>query len=250
VAEALIATDGLTRRFGALAAVSGVSLAFEEGRVHAVIGPNGAGKSTFLNLLSGELRATAGRVLLRGEDVTRVSPDRLSRLGVGRAYQTANLFADLSCGSCVWLAAQSRLPSSMRFFRPADRYAQVGVRASRALEACDLSHRRAAIAGQLSYGEQRQLEIAMVLATEPSLLLLDEPLAGLGHDEALRIVALLREVAKGRTVVLVEHDMDAVFSISDTVTVLVDGRVLVSGAPGEVRRSAAVRDAYLGAEVA
>ncbi len=249
MAEALIETEGLTRRFGALAAVNGVSLAFEKGRVHAVIGPNGAGKSTFLNLLSGELRATSGRVLLGGEDVTRASPDRLSRLGVGRAYQTANLFPDLSCGDCVWLAAQSRLPSSMLFFRPADRYPQVGVRAARALEACGLSQRRSAIAGQLSYGEQRQLEIAMVLATEPSLLLLDEPLAGLGHDEALRIVALMREVAKGRTVILVEHDMDAVFSISDSVTVLVDGRVLVTGAPEEIRRSAAVRDAYLGGEV-
>src|SRR5437763_4465393 len=133
--EPLLQTRNLTRRFGALAAVNGVSLAFEALRVHAVIGPNGAGKSTFLNLLSGELRATSGRVLLRGEDVTRASPDRLSRLGVGRAYQTANLFPDLTCGSCVWLAAQSRLPSSMRFFKPADRYAQVGVGVARALEA-------------------------------------------------------------------------------------------------------------------
>jgi len=250
VAEALIETRGLTRRFGALAAVDGVSLSFEKGRLHAVIGPNGAGKSTFLNLLSGELRASAGRVLLGGADVTRAPPDRLSRLGVGRAYQTANLFPELSCGDCVWLAAQSRLPSSMHFFRPAERYSQVGVRAARALEACGLGQRSAAIAGQLSYGEQRQLEIAMVLATDPVLLLLDEPLAGLGHDEALRVVALLREVARGRTTILVEHDMDAVFSISDSVTVLVDGRVLVSGKPEEIRRSAAVRDAYLGGDFA
>lgn len=249
MAEVLLRAEALTRRFGALAAVDGVSLAFESGRVHAVIGPNGAGKSTFLNLLSGELRATSGRVLLRGEDVTRASPDRLSRLGVGRAYQTANLFPELCCADCVWLAAQSRLPSSMLFFRPAERYSQVAVRASRALEACGLSQRRTAIAGQLSYGEQRQLEIAMVLASEPSLLLLDEPLAGLGHDEARRILSLLREVARGRTVILVEHDMEAVFSISDAVTVLVDGRVLVTGSPEEIRRSAAVREAYLGEEL-
>jgi branched-chain amino acid transport system ATP-binding protein len=250
VAEALIETRGLTRKFGALAAVDGVSLSFEKGRLHAVIGPNGAGKSTFLNLLSGELRATSGRVLLGGADVTRAPPDRLSRLGVGRAYQTANLFPELTCGDCVWLAAQSRLPSSMLFFRPAERYSQVGVRAARALDACGLSQRRSAIAGQLSYGEQRQLEIAMVLATDPVLLLLDEPLAGLGHDEALRVVALLREVARSRTAILVEHDMDAVFSISDTVTVLVDGRVLASGTPEEIRRSAAVREAYLGGDSA
>ena len=228
--EVLLQTEALTRRFGALSAVDGVSLAFEEGRVHALIGPNGAGKSTFLNLLSGELRATAGLIRFRGADVTRTAPDRLSRMGLGRTYQ-------------------SRLPSSMSFFRSAERYAQVGVRAARALEWCGLAARGDAIAGRLSYGEQRQLEIAMMLATEPSLLLLDEPLAGLGHDEALRIVELLRKVARGRTVVLVEHDMDAVFSISDAVTVLVDGRVLATGSPSEIRASAAVREAYLGEEI-
>jgi branched-chain amino acid transport system ATP-binding protein len=250
VPEPLLLTEALTRRFGALAAVDGVSLAFEEGRVHAVIGPNGAGKSTFLNLLSGELRATQGQVRFRGLDVTRATPDELSRLGIGRSYQTANLFPELSCADCAWLAAQSRLPSSMRFFRPAERYAEVGDRAARALDVCGLSGRRPALAGQLSYGEQRQLEIAMMLATEPTLLLLDEPLAGLGHDEARRVVALLTEVARGRTVILVEHDMEAVFSISDTVTVLVDGQVLERGSPDQVRNSAAVREAYLGEEIA
>jgi branched-chain amino acid transport system ATP-binding protein len=250
VAEPLLETLGLTRRFGALAAVDGVSLAFQEGRVHAVIGPNGAGKSTFLNLLSGELRATSGQIRFRGEDVTRATPDRLSRIGIGRSYQTANLFTGLSCAGCVWLAAQSRLRSSMLFFRPAERYAEVGARAGRALEASGLAQRHATVAGQLSYGEQRQLEIAMMLATEPSLLLLDEPLAGLGHDEALRVMELLRKVARGRTVVLVEHDMDAVFSVSDAVTVLVDGRVLITGSPAEIRASTAVREAYLGEEVA
>lgn len=250
MAEPLLATEGLTRRFGALRAVDAVSLAFEEGRVHAVIGPNGAGKSTFLNLLSGELRASRGRIRYRGEDVTEATPDRLSRIGIGRTYQTANLFADLSSEGCVWLAAQSRSGSSMRFFQPAARLAEVATRVDRALSACGLRDRRGVTAAQLSYGEQRQLELAMVLATEPVLLLLDEPLAGLGHDEALRVVELIREVARGRTVVLVEHDMDAVFRISDSVTVLVDGRVLVTGSPAEVRASAAVREAYLGEETA
>jgi len=250
VAEPLLQTEQLTRRFGALSALNDVSLAFEEGRVHAVIGPNGAGKSTFLNLLSGELRATSGRVRFRGLDVTTARPDELSRLGIGRSYQTANLFPDLRCGDCVWLAAQSRLPSSMRFLRPAERYAGVAERTERALDRCGISARRTALAGQLSYGEQRQLEIAMVLATEPTVLLLDEPLAGLGHDEALRVVDLLRGISRGRTVILVEHDMDAVFSISDTVTVLVDGRVLETGSPEQIRTSPRVRDAYLGEEVA
>jgi len=236
--------EELTRRFGALAAVDGVSLAFEAAKVHAVIGPNGAGKSTLLAMLSGELRATAGRVRLRGADVTHFPPDRLSRMGVGRSYQTANVFPELTCEECMWLAAQSRAHTSMIFFSPAARIAG----AERALQACGLMARRSTRAGELSYGEQRQLEIGMVLATEPSLLLLDEPLAGLGHDEALRIVALLREVARDRTLVLVEHDMDAVFSIADTVTVLVGGRVLERGSPEQVRASPAVREAYLGTE--
>ena len=250
MAEPLLRTENLTRRFGALGAVKDVSLSFEEGRVHAVIGPNGAGKSTFLNLLSGELRATSGRVRFRGLDVTRASPDELSRLGIGRSYQTTNLFPELCCGDCVWLAAQSRLPSSMRFFRAAERYAEVEERTARALDACGLSSRRPAIAGQLSYGEQRQLEIAMMLATEPALLLLDEPLAGLGHDEGRRVLDLLRRAASGRTAILVEHDMDAVFSVADTVTVLVDGSVLESGSPEQIHKSARVREAYLGGEIA
>ena len=227
----MLETENLCRRFGALAAVDGVSLGFEAGKVHAVIGPNGAGKSTLLAMLSGELRPTSGRVRLRGADVTRSSPDELSRLGVGRSYQTANIFRELNCSECVWLAAH------------ADEE-----RAARALEACGLSMRRGVRAGELSYGEQRQLEIAMVLATAPSLLLLDEPLAGLGHDEALRVVELLREVRRDRTLILVEHDMDAVFSIADTVTVLVGGRLLERGSPSDIRASRAVREAYLGEE--
>ncbi|MCA1827791.1 MAG: ABC transporter ATP-binding protein [Myxococcales bacterium] len=238
----MLETEALCRRFGALAAVDGVSLSFEAGKIHALIGPNGAGKSTLLALLSGELRATSGRVRLRGVDVTHHSPDRLSRLGIGRSYQTANVFAELSGAECVWLAAQSRAP--MRLLSRAGRLPG----AERALDACGLSSRRAIRASELSYGEQRQLEIAMVLATEPSLLLLDEPLAGLGHDEAQRIVALLREVARDRTMILVEHDMDAVFSIADTVTVLVGGRVLERGTPQAIRASRAVREAYLGEE--
>jgi len=238
----MLEIDSLSRRFGALAAVDGVSIAFESGKVHAIIGPNGAGKSTLLAMLCGELRATSGRVRLGGVDVTRFSPDRLSRLGVGRSYQTPNVFSELTCAECVWLAAQSRAP--MRFFSSAGEVAG----AERALQACGLALRRLTRAGELSYGEQRQLEIGMVLATAPSLLLLDEPLAGLGHDEALRVVALLREVARDRTLLLVEHDMDAVFSIADTVTVLVGGRVLERGTPQQIRASRAVRDAYLGEE--
>ena len=248
MAEALLETVALTRRFGALAAVDDVSLAFERGSLHAVIGPNGAGKSTLLNLLSGELRLSSGSVRFGGEDVTRRGPDELSRLGIGRSYQTPNLFPELTCFGCVWLAAQSRAP--MRFLRGADKDAATAARASQALRACRLAGRGESLASELSYGEQRQLELGMVLATEPSLLLLDEPLAGLGHAEALAVVELLREVARDHTLVLVEHDMDAVFSLADTVTVLVNGRVLETGAPSQIRRSARVREAYLGEEEA
>ena len=248
MAEPILELRELSRRFGALRATDAVSLAFEQGRVHAIIGPNGAGKSTLLNLMSGELRADGGSVRFRGEDVTRAPPDRLSRLGIGRSFQTATVLGDLTCEESLRLAAQSRLRSSMRFFRSAVRYPEVNARADRALQACRLPARRAVRARDLSYGERRQLDIGMMLATEPSLLLLDEPLAGLGHDEALAIVDLLREVAKDHTLVLVEHDMDAVFSLADAVTVLVNGRVLETGAPEQVRRSAAVREAYLGEE--
>jgi branched-chain amino acid transport system ATP-binding protein len=248
VGEAVLETIGLSRRFGALAAVDGVSLAFARGEAHAVIGPNGAGKSTFLNLLSGELRATSGTVRVGGIDVTGATPDRISRLGVGRSYQTANVFAELTCGECLWLAAQSRERTSMLFFRPARSHVQVEARAERALEACGLAARRATRAGELSYGEQRQLEIGMVLATDPKVLLLDEPLAGLGHEEASTVIALLGTIRAARTVVLVEHDMDAVFSFADRVTVLVSGRVLETGSPHAIRASARVREAYLGAE--
>ena len=232
MAETILQTRDLSRRFGALAAVDSVSLAFERGRVHAVIGPNGAGKSTFLNVLSGELRPTSGSVSYRGIDITRAPPERISRLGIGRSYQTANVFSDRTCAECVWLAAHAHRREG-----------------SDALLLCGLADRSAALAGQLSYGEQRQLEIAMILATGPGLLLLDEPLAGLGHDEAARILELLRRLAKDHTLVLVEHDMDAVFSIADVITVLVNGRVLETGAPAQIRRSPAVREAYLGSEL-
>ena len=244
MAEGLLETEGLTRRFGALAAVDGVSLSIERGTVHAIIGPNGAGKSTLLNLLSGELLATSGRVRFRGKDVTRAPPDVLSRMGIGRSYQTANVFPELTCAECVWLAAHSRVPApSWRGDDP-----EAAVRGEAALRACGLAGRHLSRAFELSYGEQRQLEIAMMLATDPELLLVDEPLAGLGHDEARKVLALLREVARERTLVLIEHDMDAVFAVAQTVTVLVNGRLLETGPPGAIRESPRVREAYLGEE--
>jgi branched-chain amino acid transport system ATP-binding protein len=165
-------------------------------------------------------------------------------MGIGRSYQTANVFPELTCAECVWLAAHSRGPAtSWRRDDP-----ETAVRGEAALRACGLAGRRGSRAFELSYGEQRQLEIAMMLATDPELLLVDEPLAGLGHDEARMVLALLREVARERTLVLIEHDMDAVFAVAQTVTVLVNGRILESGPPGAIHESPRVREAYLGEE--
>ena len=165
---------------------------------------------------------------------------------MGRSYQKTNIFPQFTCRQNCWLASQSRLPTSMRFFRPAHRLRAVGDRADRALELCALQDRRDTPAAAMSYGEQRQLEIAMMLATEPELLLLDEPLAGMGAQESAQVIELLRELAREHTLILIEHDMDAVFSIADRITVMVNGRVLETGDPETIRASRAVREAYLG----
>jgi branched-chain amino acid transport system ATP-binding protein len=248
MAEAILRTDRLTKKFGGLTAVGDVSLAVEAGRIHAVIGPNGAGKTTLLNLLSGELRPSFGRVWFAGQEITGASPDRVSRRGIGRSFQRTNVFAELTCLENCWIAAQSRLKTSMRFFRPARRLDGVRREAERVLEVCGLAARRDTAAAAMSHGERRQLEIAMMLATRPRLMLMDEPLAGMGTRESEHVVALLRELARDTTIVLIEHDMDAVFSVADAITVMVNGRVLESGPPAHIRASAEVRKAYLGEE--
>jgi branched-chain amino acid transport system ATP-binding protein len=248
MSEPVLATEGLTRYFGGLAAVSGVTLACEQGRIHAVIGPNGAGKSTLVNMLSGDLVPSGGRITLRGADVTGLAAHRISRLGVGRSYQKTNIFLPFTAFENCRLAAQSRLPSSMRFFRPARAYRALDETAERALAAAGLADRRRVIAEALSHGEQRQLEIAMTLATDSSVLLLDEPLAGMGAEESARMVELLRRLRASHAILLVEHDMDAVFSLADRLTVMVNGMVLAGGSPDEIRANPAVQEAYLGGE--
>jgi branched-chain amino acid transport system ATP-binding protein len=250
MSEILLETVSLSKSFGALAAVSGVSLRFHRGEVHALIGPNGAGKTTFLNLLSGELRPSGGHVYFKGRDITSATPDRISRLGVGRSFQKTTLFPGLSCLESAEVAAQSRLGSSMRFFRPASRLTDVTARAERALAHAGIGHLRDQIASAMSYGEQRQLELALILATEPELLLLDEPLAGLGQEESHRAVALISRLAQDHTLILIEHDMDAVFQVADVLTVMVGGSVLMTGTVDEVRRSRAVQEVYLGEDTA
>ena len=250
MSEVLLSARALTKRFGGLAAVNAVSLDLWRGRIHAVIGPNGAGKSTLSHLLAGDLAPTEGKVQLAGREVTGWPPEKISRAGLGRSYQKTNIFLPFSVWDNVHLAAQSRAQHAGRWLRRAQGFAATRERCERALELAGLMPRRDAIAGTISHGEQRQLEIAMCLATDPQVLLLDEPLAGMGHAEAERMVELLLRLKADHAMLLVEHDMDAVFALADHLTVMVNGQVIASGTPPEVRADAAVQAAYLGDESA
>jgi branched-chain amino acid transport system ATP-binding protein len=244
--DAILQVTSLTRRFGGLTAVDDVTLSLSRGAIHALIGPNGAGKSTLVNLLSGELTPGSGSIMLRGEEIAGLPPHRVSRMGVGRSYQKTNIFPRFSAFENCRLAAQSRRPRPFALFREALAFNDVNVQAREALQLAGLSRRADAPAQGLSHGEQRQLEIAMSLAGSPEVLLLDEPLAGMGAEESARMVALLQSLRAGHAILLVEHDMDAVFALADTLTVMVNGRVLESGPPAQIRASAAVQEAYLG----
>ena len=248
MSEALLTATGLTKRFGGLAAVNDVSLSLHRNHIHAVIGPNGAGKSTLTNLLAGDLPPTAGRIQLGQIDATGWTPEKISRHGLGRSYQKTNIFLPFTVWENVRLAAQSRQPHAARWLARATDFVAVQANATRALELCGLENRKNSVAGAISHGEQRQLEIAMALATAPTVLLLDEPLAGMGAAEAERMVALLQTIKKDHGVLLVEHDMDAVFSLADRLTVMVNGCVIASGTPAQIRADAGVQAAYLGEE--
>jgi branched-chain amino acid transport system ATP-binding protein len=246
--ESILAVRDLSKRFAGLLAVNAVSLEVRRREVHAVIGPNGAGKTTLINLLSGDLTPSAGSVLFDGNDIAGLPAHRISRLGIARSYQKTNIFPTFSVFENCRLAAQSRLDTSMRFFRPAHGYGEVNAAAERALALVGLAPAAGRPAGVLSHGEQRQLEIAVALATSPKVLLLDEPLAGMGTEESAQMTALIARLAAEHAIILVEHDMDAVFSVAHRLTVMVNGAVLESGAPQAIRRSKAVQQAYLGAE--
>ncbi|MFM6986104.1 MAG: ABC transporter ATP-binding protein [Hydrogenophaga sp.] len=247
---ALLAADRLTKRFGGLAAVNEVSVKLYRDHLHAVIGPNGAGKSTLTNLLSGDLQPTSGTILLGGQETAGHHPESISHLGLGRSYQKTNIFLPFTVWENVRLAAQSRerhVPwNPLRWLQTAAGLQAVNQRCERAIELAGLTHRVQAVAATISHGEQRQLEIAMTLATEPTVLLLDEPLAGMGQAEAERMVELLLSLKQDHAMMLVEHDMDAVFALADQLTVMVNGQVIASGTPAEVRADPQVQAAYLG----
>lgn len=248
MSEILLKATALEKRYGGLKAVSGVSIDVHRDEVHAVIGPNGAGKSTLINLLSGDVSVSTGAVMLRDHDITSLSPDRRARAGVGRSYQKTTIFQTSTVFENVRLAAQAHGGQALRLFGSVTKDLEVNARASSAIAEVGLARRANTVAKFMSHGEQRQLEIAMVLATEPKVILLDEPLAGMGHAEASSMIALIRRLKQDRAVLLVEHDMDAVFALADRLTVMADGAVIASGAPDHVRNHPAVRAAYLGQE--
>ncbi len=242
----LLRGHGITRRWGGLVAVNQVSLDLARGQVHAVIGTNGAGKSTLINILSGEIPPSSGQVELLGQDVTAWSQPKRARAGLGRSYQRNTIYPAFSVFENCRLAAQARTPKPWFWWQDAQR-CQASTAAARAAAArAGLNTVLDRPAGLLSHGQKRQLEIAMCLATAPQVLLLDEPLAGMGAEETERMLALLAELKTGHAILLVEHDMDAVFRIADAITVMVNGTVIASGTPDFVRQSPEVRTAYLG----
>lgn len=241
-----LVAHGVTRHFGGVKAVEDVSLTLHPGQLHAVIGTNGAGKSTLINVLSGEIGVSGGRVELLGDDVTRWTQPKRARAGLGRSYQRNTIFSAFSVRENCRLAAQSRHPRVLDWWTPASRCAPSNASAQHALEKAGLAGVADHSAGTLSHGQKRQLEIAMCLATHPKVLMLDEPLAGMGAEETERMLALLRELKTDHAVLLVEHDMDAVFQVADMITVMVNGRVLANGDPASIRANRDVQTAYLG----
>jgi len=250
VADPLLQVRDLTKRFGGVLACDCICLEVPAGELHAIIGPNGAGKSTLISQLAGEINPDAGRISFDGRDITRIPSHRRSALGLARSFQITSLFLDFTVLDNVALAVQAHAGHSFRFWRPARSDVKLRGPALAALARVGLESRAHVVCANLSHGEHRQLEIALALATAPRMFLLDEPMAGLGPDESARMIALLRELKREQTILLIEHDMDAVFRLADRITVLVDGRVIASGKPDAIRSDEAVRHAYLGTKKA
>ena len=246
MAEPALKIEGLIKVFGGLTATDNLDLEIARDELHAIIGPNGAGKTTLVSQLSGELRPDDGRIYFDGEDITRVPGHRRSALGLARSFQITSVFLNFTTLDNVALAVQAHEGHSFRFWAKAAKNQALLDKARAALSRVGLGARADVLAANLSHGEHRQLELAMALATEPTLLLLDEPMAGMGPEESANMVSLLRELKRDVTIVLVEHDMDVVFALADRITVLVYGRAIATGAPDEIRANAEVQQAYLG----
>jgi branched-chain amino acid transport system ATP-binding protein len=244
--DVLLEIRGLTKSFGGLIATNRVDFRIREGETHAIIGPNGAGKTTLLAQLAGDLRPDAGSIAFAGREVTALAAPARVHLGLARSFQITSVFRDFTALDNVALAVQAHAGHSFRFWRPARREAALRAPARAVLDSVGLGARADVLAANLAHGEQRQLEIAMVLASQPRLLLLDEPMAGMGLEESQRMIELIRTLKGAQTILLVEHDMDVVFALADRISVMVYGRLIASGSPEEIRGNAEVREAYLG----
>jgi branched-chain amino acid transport system ATP-binding protein len=244
---ALLETRELTKSFGALTAVNGVSLAVEPGSLHSIIGPNGAGKTTLFNLLTGTFAPTSGKILFDGQDITGTPAHRIAHLGLARSFQRTNLFPAFSLLDNVWVAAFACSPSWQGLmWRPSERYPELVERATQALRDVGLEDKKHQLAREISHGEQRQLELAIALAAQPRVLLLDEPAAGLSPEETRRMVALVRTLKGRYTIVLIEHKMDIIMTVSDRISVMHFGALIAEGTPQEIQKNPEVRRAYLG----
>jgi len=244
--DAVLEIRDLRKSFGALCACDGVSLEVRRGEVHALIGPNGAGKTTLIGQITGEIAPDRGSILFEGRDITALSAAARARLGLARSFQITSIFRSFTAQGNVALAVEATEAHSFRFWHPADRIARLQEPARQRLEELGLGARAGAVAAGMAHGEHRQLELAMALATEPRLLLLDEPMAGLGSEESQAMLGLLARLKGSYSILLIEHDMDVVFTLADRVSVLVQGRVIASGSADEIRNDPRVREAYLG----
>lgn len=245
MSEPVLRTENLTKRFGGLTATDNLSLSLPSGRLQAIIGPNGAGKTTFFNLVSGLLRADSGRVLFLGQDITRLKPHEISRLGVKRTLQIKSVFNQLSVAENLWVTRQAR-GRFLHPFRAAEKDRDTQERVDRTLEQIGMTALARRAAGTLSYGDVALLEIGMALISEPRLLLLDEPTCGMSPAETERAVEKIRELARKIDIVIIEHDMEVVFEIADDITVMAQGAILAQGSPKEIANDDRVREAYLG----
>lgn len=246
MADPVLQVEGLTKRFGGLLASDGIDIELRHGEIHALIGPNGAGKTTLLAQLTGELAPNSGHIRLDGQDITRLPVHARSRLGVARTFQITSILPDFTAEDNVALAVQAHAGHSFRFWAPARSADTLRAPARAALDRVGLLARADVPASALSHGEHRQLEVAMALATQPRVLLMDEPMAGMGPEESAGMVRLLKTLKSNHAILLVEHDMDAVFSLADRISVLVYGRIIASGTPDSIRSNPEVRQAYLG----
>ena len=245
----ILSMRGLRKSFGDIEIIRGVDLDLVEGERHALIGPNGAGKSTVFHLVSGDLTPSAGEIVFDGRQIGGCDPQSINRLGVSRSFQITNIFPRLTAFENLRLAVMRAHRLQYNFWQVIDRNREVTERTYALLDMVRITARAQSIAGELSYSEQRSLEIAMTLASDPKVILLDEPMAGMSRDETDYTSQLIREVTRGRTLVIVEHDMDVVFALSDRISVLVYGQVIATGTPDEIRSNAGVKEAYLGEEV-